>query len=53
MTRKEVPIKGQTKSMCILCHGLVGQVHGCRGAGDGAFLFCWHEMHVLAICSMS
>ena len=36
ITKKVVPRNGSTKHV-------VGHVHGCRGAGGDAFLFCWQR----------
>ena len=38
-TRNDFPRKGPAKSIWMRCQGFVGHVHGCKGAGGGAFLW--------------
>ena len=52
MTRNDVPMNGPAKSIQMRCQGFSGQVHGCKVAGVGAFLFCWHDVHVLVMISV-
>ena len=39
--RDILPINGPAKSMCTLCHGILGQSHGCKVAGWGLLRDFW------------
>ena len=44
-----LPINGPAKSTWTHYHGLVGQIHGCRGATSGDCFTDWHEIQDFAI----